>query len=487
MLVVTKAAAGFWTVDLAVQCLLGRMDSLGLLELRPREIIKVYLRKWFVVDLVCVVVDWLCTASVLGSVEVAVAALRTLVRWQRLRLNKVADVESGFGDRLRSQSSVLLGRVASMLGKLVLMAYVVCCMWFRLGVMESRGSQLGWVARRQLASEPLLQRLVISLHWALSLFNGEHVLDPLEYTFAELVFTLTFLFVFFIVSTFFVSSITTSLTRLQVISSQQQTEFASLRRYLSDRGISRELSARVTCNAKHAAVEQTRAATESGVALLKLISEPLLVELHFEVHNQVLGFHSFFRAYETVNPRGVRQLCHVAVSQQSVSKGDVVFCSLDTSEHRMLFVQCGLLHYIRSKQLDSPNSEAEHQETELVTEKQWAAEAALWTEWVHQGDLQAAGPATLLILDGQKFQDIVSPFPTGHPCDYAQRFVESLNVIDKLDLTDLHMPCQEDIAHAVFPEMFQRNSLSSGGSQLTRISRFSRAFRKSTVIIPDQP
>merc|ERR1719162_1334107 len=141
----------------------------------------------------------------------------------------------------------------------------------------------------------------------------------------ERYFSIVILFSAFLNTTLFVSKTTNSLTRLQIITSDQSSKLAALRRYLGDHAITSSLAIRVQRNAQHVVLQQQRNAPESSIDLLSLISGPLRAELHFETLSPVLMAHPFFEAYYRFNRFGVRELCHVAVHQQLLSKGDVVF------------------------------------------------------------------------------------------------------------------------------------------------------------------
>merc|ERR1712007_267723 len=106
--------------------------------------------------------------------------------------------------------------------------------------------------------------------------------------------------------------------------------------------------------------------SEASVELLKLVSEPLRVEIHFEVHSTTLFFHPFFDCYNEVNPMGLRQVCHTAVSPLSLSSGDVLFGTREKSQLRMLFVIHGNLLYQRVEF-----------DAQVIKGHQWMCEATL--------------------------------------------------------------------------------------------------------------
>merc|ERR1719215_190623 len=94
--------------------------------------------------------------------------------------------------------------------------------------------------------------------------------------------------------------------------------------------------------------EQKRNAPEASVELLQLISEPLRVELHFEIHASVLMKHPFFDCYYAVNAVGIQKLCHQAAANVSISNGDVLFCDLESpgEQPQVYFLVSGQLEYM---------------------------------------------------------------------------------------------------------------------------------------------
>merc|ERR1719450_1057199 len=117
----------------------------------------------------------------------------------------------------------------------------------------------------------------------------------------------------------FVSILTSSMTQWYIIGSQQAQQLTVLRRYLSQNGISKKLALRVQRNAKHALAEQQKHMPESAVCLIKQVSEPLRVELHFEMYNPMLSVHPFFARYVEECPHVVRKVCHTAMQANQVS------------------------------------------------------------------------------------------------------------------------------------------------------------------------
>jgi hypothetical protein len=203
---------------------------------------------------------------------------------------------------------------------------------------------------------------------------------------------------------------------------------ATLKKYLNQNKIPKNLIKRLCRSAKHAVAGDLQPDT---VDLLQVVSEPLRVEMHYEMYSRVLDKHPFFADFLNENNQVMRRVCHSCMSMLLLDSGDVLFRRGDeASEPKMYFVCNGTLEYVDK-----------YEETTAVVEKQWAAEAALWTHWRHQGTLAAISDAKIAILDAEAFQDICQTYmkknkgQSFNPKRYAAAFVDELNRCT--DLTDL--------------------------------------------------
>jgi len=68
----------------------------------------------------------------------------------------------------------------------------------------------------------------------------------------------------------------------------------------------------------------------------------------------------------------------------------------------------------------------------------WVSEAALWTGWVHRGELRATSDCLLFALDASGFAKVISSHKSAHAfaAQYARKFVEGLNRGLQTDIVD---------------------------------------------------
>jgi len=426
MLLMSWVIRLFWTMNMVVSVFTGYMLPQGTVELRPLKVLRKYCYTWFPVDLVVVGFDW--TELFIGGssrtqrLGGAVRGLRMLRTVRILRLMRVPQIAKVFMEHIRSEEVLLGVAIAKIMVFMLLVAHFLACLWWGVGSWMDTGET--WVKANNVTPGVTYENVTWgdiwiqycwSIHWAFSQFSGEAFMVPQNET--ERVVTVIVLFFTFMVATSFVSSFTTAMTRIQLISNLQSTQLSALRHYLLDNSISRTLAVRVQRNALHAMALQKRNAPEGSIELLKIISEPLRIELHFEIYSRLLRTHPFFDHYNGVNPAGIRKLCHTCVSILSLSTGDVLFNECEEShEKRMFFVILGELEY------------AQHElQTSMVGPSEWLCEQLLWMQWMHVGTVTAMSDCRLLVLNAEQFQKIIKGFPTEHARVYAAAFVKRMN------------------------------------------------------------
>lgn len=359
-----------------------------------------------------------------------------------LRMAKAPVLSSHLAEQIRSEEWLLAAQIFKLMVLLLIVAHFTACVWYGIG--DSDDGE-GWVAKSNVWDGGLASKYISSLHWSLSMFVGETLI--ISERLQEQCFAVAILFFGFMFSSVIVGSLTTAMTRLQLLSSQQAAQQAQLRRYLVNKGISRPLAVRVQRNAQHAMLEQKRTMPESSIDLLQIISEPLKVEIHFEVYSRLLLEHPFFYCFNEINPTGIRKVCNQCVYPQSLSVGDVLFSDLEAPTNpRMFFIEKGTTQY---------KQESRALLIKFVEHKEWLCEQVLWTPWTHCGSLQAVTETRLLALDAKKFQSLLSGAHDAHISRYAEAYVSVLNELGKDGLTDVGCVNEDmdDIIAYAYPEM----------------------------------
>jgi len=228
-------------------------------------------------------------------------------------------------------------------------------------------------------------------------------------------------------------SFTNMIVQLQGLRVEKTVRQEAVADFLGKHRISVQLSARVK---KYIGSSQPQQITESNFKDLQKLSTELLVELHEEMRApEVLPFHPFFLNLRQRHPHLVRELCLDALVPLLKFSDQVVF-SAGEECRQMYFIANGSLQYT----VNQPRETDPNRQLEVVRRMlyggQSLSEAALWTSWVHRGELRVVINSLLLALDASGFAKVISGEKGAHmlAASYARKFVESLN--RGPDLTD---------------------------------------------------
>mmetsp|Transcript_27566 Transcript_27566/g.42988 ORF Transcript_27566/g.42988 Transcript_27566/m.42988 type:complete len:972 (+) Transcript_27566:69-2984(+) len=419
----------FWTLDMPISFLTGVIQNDGTFEMRAGKIAYRYIRTWFGLDVVIVTTDWLEvileTSGAMSYARVGKSSrIFRLIRLIRLmRLIRMTEVLKLFLERLQTEAIIIVADCAKILVSILFVSHMIACCWY--GIAES-GQDRNWLGEHGEYSGHIGvdvgYRYLSALHWALQQFSGgtDEVIPQNGF---ERVYAIFIWLMAYVVAGVFVSRLTSSMTRLQMLGNKQNQQLASLRKYLGQVGISRRLALRVQRNAQHALREQSRHLPEEKVGLLEMVSGPLRVELHFEMYSPLLRVHPFFDHYTYECPQVMRKVCHTAATTAVFSPGDVIFHAGEClSEPKMYIVMDGALQYTPI-----------WGDISRVEKDTWLGEASLWTHWVHRGTLKAESFCRLCTLDAKQFQELVVSFdhPEFDPRVYATAFVEELNNMEE--------------------------------------------------------
>jgi len=247
----------------------------------------------------------------------------------------------------------------------------------------------------------------------------------------------------FIVSIYVQSTLTTSMTRIQIIASKTSSQMSILRRYLVDHSISRELAVRITRNAQHRVAEDKKNITEDNIELLEKVSQPLLVMLRYEISFPYLEVHPLFEQLHNGCASTIRSLCHAGVTTHPVANRDILFVAHEIPQtYRMYFLLDGQLQY---RQRDTDEI--------YVNPPAWFCEAALWLKnWNPVGTAKAVEHCHMLQVDPDQFQKIVVAHHGGSekPMQYAQAFVDILNSTPQHQMTDVGDPNEANVNECVW-------------------------------------
>lgn len=230
-------------------------------------------------------------------------------------------------------------------------------------------------------------------------------------------------------------SFTNMIVQLQGLRMEKNVRQGAVVDFLGKHRISVQLSARVK---NYIGSSQPQQITESNLKDLQKLSTELLVELNEEMRPcEVLPSHPFFLNLRKSHPHLVRELCLDALVPLLKFSDQVVF-SAGEECRQMYFIANGSLQYTVNQHRETDPSRQLDVVRRMLYGGQSLSEAALWTSWVHRGELRVVINSLLLALDASGFAKVISGEKGAHvlAASYARKFVESLNRGPQTDLTD---------------------------------------------------
>lgn len=425
----------YWTCDLAATFFVGYYTHDGKLVMEPCKIMKNYLCSGFWLDLFVISIDWLLVvAGSLGSSSafetMGIARIGKLLRVLRivrvfrlLRLRKLRRILHDLQDRIDSEYLSVVLNIGKNLIFIVAASHFVACLWYWVGTLDVSGYS-SWVASYGFEQQGghWEYKYWTSLHWAVCQFTpGGMNVQPQNVP--ERAFSVGMLLCSMLVFSMFVGSLTNSMHTLQSLGNKNARQLWLLRKFFRQNSVSRDLSVRIMRYVSVVLFPQQEHVQHKDIGVLSLLSTPLRVELHTELHMPSLTIHPFFEWFSRRSLTVMRRLCCVAVKRVSLSRGDVLF-GAGQKASEMYFPVVGELMY-------TPKREGYGQVP--VSKGQWCCEAVLWCPWVHHGALRAKIESELVALDAFKFREVVTEhyIDMSYAQEYGIAFVQTMNDASK--------------------------------------------------------
>lgn len=178
---------------------------------------------------------------------------------------------------------------------------------------------------------------------------------------------------------------------------EHRQQFRKLRRFLAHFKIEKDLGERITHFLERAYVRVGEGRPESKVGLLKLLSKPMQRELSFaryEACLRALGFsqHLSRSGHGPAESMALRHLASHALTEVTLTAKDTVF------EAGTVALEA---HYLAYGSFDYTVWSMSQREEPC----RWAAEMALWTPWLHLGDLTTSEDSGVVRLKVTGFFD----------------------------------------------------------------------------------
>lgn len=405
----------FWTTDIPVTFLSGFHVG-GIVEMRPRKIAEHYIKRWFFIDLIIVVTDWMLFFLYAGFGDavnfVRITKTMRLSRILRLfRLLRVAKVTptDDFYSGVQSETLMTVFGVGRSLAVIFVVNHFIACGWYAVGM----SAEPSWVEALDLESRDTGYRYLTSLHWSLTQFTPASMEISPRNSYERL-FAIVVLFSALVSFSTFISSITNAMTTLRRLNAERSKQSDSIRRYIADNRVSLELGNRITTYLRTHNYMAKKRIHEADIQIFKVLPESLRLQLHWEVYMPLLTTHPFFHHLTISEEQGMVQICHTAMRETHLATCQELF-SVGQNCTRMHFLISGMSEY-------SPA--ARNAKSIEVNEGAWFSEACLWVRWTHRGNLHAVIPCEIVSLDSARFRRTMAfqVYVLGACCAYARMY-----------------------------------------------------------------
>jgi len=415
----------------------------GIVVTKAFTILKRFAMTKMFLDVSLVALDWLVLNTrdeIIETRWASVARSAKVLRLVRiLRLMKMTEFFRAVEKRIRSDALLISVRLAKHIFTIIALCHITACLWLGIGQRER-----GWVYHqmRTEQGDQFLSRYMTAAHWALSQIHGSMEVYPeteLERFFATIV-----LLGAFVLSTWFVSSMTNLMVQLQSIRSGRTRLHTQLLQYMADRKLSGTLIARIKKFLESRVTSPVLLAKE--VSLLKVLPRHMLEDIYEEDYSKMVYEHALFYEFTIATPVVVRNLAHSAMWEVSEVPDSCIFSTGDACAS-MLFVSSGRMHYVqgirsirimptaafenspvgqkRKKTEDKPAS------GKVLRENSWLCDAAIFTTWFNVGELTSISYSLLVHMGAEEFAKVVTSYPQAHriAANHAQIFMNELNAL----------------------------------------------------------
>jgi len=340
--------------------------------------------------------------------------------------------------------------------------HVLACAWYAIALLGSTLPGDTWVQFYGFHDEPWINRYCVALHWSITQFTPSSMMVNPQ-NIAERTFNITVVVFALVGFSYIVGSISGSLAQLRSLQEDASKQFWTLRRWLRQNGVAKQLSVRIQKYLEHTWHAQQEKIPKSKVKLFSLLSEQLHNELLCAVSVPHVSVHPLFQYLHKESSETMFRLAKTAFSRMSVARHDSVFFPSEVAQY-MYFVVDGVLDYLRVDHEGTAHKER------VDSNEDWIAEPVLWTSlWIHRGVLVASTECDLLLIDPDSFLQTVSLSPDTFKmaCVYSKNYLEWLNDLDKRILSDV---CQgEDESWRV--QSFIASAAQSDGTASARIRK----------------
>mmetsp|Transcript_85494 Transcript_85494/g.250272 ORF Transcript_85494/g.250272 Transcript_85494/m.250272 type:complete len:972 (+) Transcript_85494:77-2992(+) len=454
----------FWASELLLGFVTGyqRLDHVQV-EMDMQAIFKQYVKSLdFILNLVAVIADWtnVIIESLMANWGGSSRSLLRFVRMVKLTkaLRVAAVLRAGKMARVREHLLSGLRRwgiddqiyfVESLLRLLFLilwMNHVGGCIWYVTGKTASHIWYLDNIAEEAQGLN-LVQanadeyQYLLSVYWSItSMFSGASIMSPTNSS--ELYLTIFYIIFGTLFGSSLISSMAAMLMDLQMTNKERQERLKELRKYLYQHRVDAMLAVPIEKEVV-ARMAKQRPLAEKDVEALAHLSPASRCELWYTIYGPLIESALFFGTVTTVDRSLLKDICYAALSHTACNAGAAIFEYNEESKGAYI-VSWGNLEYRSSIEDDCPAE---------VSCGQWISEITLWSEWKHQGWLDAATNAEVLTISPEGLLKVLARHPATAMLarDYSSAIMLAVQNSPPDSMTDLRLPLDHEIILPFMP------------------------------------
>jgi len=431
-----------WTMDLMLNFTTGYFKWDGEVEMGRRQIVKNYMRSWFLVDFCTVTCDWLT----LVFVFIASASEDNLTLARAFRVARVAR-----GTRIvilirllrNSRRALKMGKfsftgtgqillqVMKILLFILWVNHVFSCIWYLTGRAALSGvlhadTNQSWldlpVGDTTFENVGVAFQYTSCMHWSMTQMTpgSMEIVPQNSYERAFNIFCLVFGLLF---GTTLVGQISSKMVQFNMSRQVELRRTDELRRFLRENNVAAALALRIQRQSADRMQDKSRL-SEQDVEDIKHLSAHLRLLLRQEIFIPHLVRHPLFSSWGARDPSAVKDLCSSGlVCFECLAPGHDLFTSKHSMDRAYLFLRGRAVYSCHKVEDDEEEEEAQAREQSVKGKRAfssiragqpshktsssaskltslgamtleapqgaWICESALWMEWVALGNLEA--------------------------------------------------------------------------------------------------
>mmetsp|Transcript_49468 Transcript_49468/g.115689 ORF Transcript_49468/g.115689 Transcript_49468/m.115689 type:complete len:1091 (+) Transcript_49468:144-3416(+) len=432
----------FWCTDMFMSFITGVYER-GTLFMQLHEIAHHYVHGWFMLDASILLVDLVAMAvlAVQGQHTRMGQVLRGAKLIRLIRVTRLVKLFESVLQRNISDTVRIVIQISQQVVWIVWTTHILCCAWYAIGKFAPTDTGERWLDAQagdaNYEHADMAYQYFTALHWGASqIAAGNMDVQPLS-TFERGFNTLCLVFGL-IVGSALVSSLSATMMDLREARQEQTKQLRLLRQYMVQNNIEAETMVRMQKHAMDRMMNQRL--KDEDVPALQLLSASLQQELRWASFRPSLVTHAFFRLIEMLDNETFRKLCNSAVEFIYPSYGDEVF-TVGEKAIGAVFMVFGKAQYIQHP----ASAMVEEEQITDLEEGTIAAEASLFSMWIHVGSAISSFSCQIMRIRGRSFARTINRNSLTHEVciEYASRFYTSLTNARPPHAsfpTDLHVP-----------------------------------------------